>query len=152
MRSHQEEPLGWFRGMTVKEALLASLRWAIFLGGAYHFVSAMTSGTPEDPAGLSGELAALIALHTASLAAIRAIKAGKSDNWPIWDICIGLGGMAAAYLWMVAEAEVDPLSGRLPIEILVSAVVVILTAGTTYLYARLNLHFFDFLARRLNRP
>lgn len=138
--------------MTTKEALLVFLRWAIFLGAAYHFVSAMGSGTPDDPAGQSGELAALIALHTASLAATRAIKVGRSDNWPLWDICVGLGGMAAAYLWMVSEAEVAPLSGELPLEIFVSAGAVIASAGTTYLYARLNLRFLDFLARWRNRP
>ena len=94
--------------------LLPFLRLSLVVFGVLAFVAGLISGTPENPPGELGLYAALTALCTASLA----LALGRLIDRPIWRAAIWLGAAATAYLWMVAESNVNPLGAAMPLLVL----------------------------------
>ena len=74
------------------------------------------SPTADDPAGQAGLYAALVALCTAGI--LLAEAARESKVRPLPKVCIGLGTLATAYLWIADEAGVHPMNLSLPGSIL----------------------------------
>ena len=85
--------------------------------GIVTFVASMTTEpTANDPAGQAGLYAALVALCTAGI--VLAEAARESKVRPLPKVCIGVGTLATAYLWIADEAGVHPMNLSLPGSIL----------------------------------
>ena len=72
------------------------------------YTALTTDGTDEDPAGVAGLYAPLIALSVATMIVAEAFRV--STHLFLWlrAIGIGVGSSLSAYLWMAEEAEVHP--------------------------------------------
>ena len=80
--------------------------------GIVTFVAALIAEpTADDPAGEAGLYAALVALCTAGIIFAEALMESKDHLLP--KICIGLGTLATAYLWIASEAGVHPKNPNL---------------------------------------
>ena len=80
--------------------------------GIVTFVASMIAEpTAANPAGEAGLYAALVALCTAGIILAEALRESKDHLLP--KICIGLGTLATAYLWIADEAGVHPKNPNL---------------------------------------
>ncbi len=72
------------------------------------YTALTTDGTKEDPAGVAGLYAPLIALSVASMVVAEAFRVSTRLFLWLRAIGIGVGSSLSAYLWMAEEAEVHP--------------------------------------------
>lgn len=90
---------------------------ALVILGIFSFIAPLTTEpTADDPAGQAGLYAALVALCTAGIFLTEAAKGLKIR--PLPNVCIGVGTLASAYLWIADEAGVHPTKLSLPGSIL----------------------------------
>ncbi len=77
------------------------------------YTALTTDGTDEDPAGVAGLFAPLIALSVAAMIVAEAFRV--SANLFLWLRAIGIGFVSSlsAYLWMAEEAEIHPSNLKL---------------------------------------
>ena len=86
--------------------------------GILSFVTALTAvATPENPAGVAGLYAPLIALSVASMFLVEAFGVGiwPSRRWR--GAIVGIGSLASAYLWIADEAGVHPRDPNLLLDL-----------------------------------
>ena len=88
----------------------------------------LEEATEEAPSGVAGFSAALIALCTAAMVFTEPRRLG-SLALRMRRLCIGLGAMAGAYLWLADEANVHPtdpeLFGAMSLVLIAAALVTI---------------------------
>ena len=77
------------------------------------YTALTTDGTDEDPAGVAGLYAPLIALSVAFMIVAEAFRLGTRLFVWLRAIGIGVGSSLSAYLWMADEAEVHPSNLKL---------------------------------------
>ena len=85
-----------------------------------------SASTADNPAGLAGVYAPLVALCTASIAFTQVIHPGGQRQRNVARIAIGLGSIVSAYLWLASESELHPTS----LELLRGMGLVILVTAT----------------------
>ena len=112
-------------GMSKLKSKLAAIRSTL---GIYWYIvsviliivtllaSMITEPTTDNPAGEAGLYAALVALCTAGIILAEALRESKDNLMP--KICIGLGTLATAYLWIADEPGMHPRNPSLPGNIL----------------------------------
>ena len=97
--------------------LIIYIQIALVILGIFSFVTPLTiEPTADDPAGQAGLYAALVALCTAGIVLAEAARESKVRLLP--KVCIGVGTLATAYLWIADEAGVHPMNPSLPGSIL----------------------------------
>ena len=100
--------------MNWREKLVIAVNCVACTVAIFVFVAALrTEGTDENPAGIAGMYAPLIALSVAIVAATGTfgIRHRLILRWRA--ISIGIGGLLSAYLWIAAEAKTHPSDLRL---------------------------------------
>ncbi len=81
---------------------------------AFVFLNALlTEGTEENPSGIAGWSAGMLAMSVAAIVIVEATYSGSISvkRWP--GVFLGLVAMASAYLWVAGEAEVHPADPEL---------------------------------------
>ena len=71
--------------------------------------------TKDDPTGGAGISAPIVALCTAAVLLSQAMTAGGMQFRRIPGLFVGIGSIASAYLWIAAEARVNPFDPELPL-------------------------------------
>ena len=86
--------------------------------GIVAFITAMTTAATENnPAGVAGLYAPLIALSVASMFFVEAFGVGiwPSRRWR--GAIVGVGSLASAYLWIADEAGIHPRDPKLLLDL-----------------------------------
>ena len=77
------------------------------------------ASTDQAPDGGAGTFAPIVAVCVAAMIFAEAVRSeGLQIRW-IPGICIGLGSLGSAYLWMAAENDAHPLDPELPVTLAV---------------------------------
>ena len=70
----------------------------------------LTKGTEENPSGVAGWSAGMLAMSVAAIVIVEAAYSGSGSisRWP--GVFLGVVAMASAYLWVADAAKVHPAS------------------------------------------
>ena len=78
--------------------------------------------TDQDPTGGAGSFAPIVAVCVGAMIVAEAVRSeGLQIRWKP-GICIGLGSMGSAYLWMAAESDAYPRNLELPLTLILLSV------------------------------
>ena len=106
--------------MTKRAKVTGFIFWTMVIAAVFFFIFALiTPSTDQDPAGIAGLCAPIVALCTALMALAQASNSGEVPIRPKPGIYIGFGMVISAYLWIADAGDNHPLDPELAIVILV---------------------------------